>query len=248
MESLQLLGSRAACVAPAPVVSRRGEWSALLTGAVFSLFVSSFLQLRDPWLFVYGFAANVVMFGLMALAIYDAVLRNKYLAHLVSADLALDLFDRPALMPLARWGQSVTLTFVGGTCLSLLFQSYQSLYTVASVVIYSILVAVALILFFTSTWSIHVALVAAQDRELADVRKRLETVRRELKRRLSQDAENDAAGIYRPAVVLGLYEKQVLEASTWPFNPKIVKELVASAAAPVLIYAVKIAVGMPSGS
>jgi hypothetical protein len=37
---------------------------------------------------------------------------------------------------------------------------------------------------------------------------------------------------------------QVLAASTWPFNPKIVKEVVASLAAPILIYGLKIAVGL----
>ena len=49
-------------------------------------------------------------------------------------------------------------------------------------------------------------------------------------------------------VVLGLYERQVLEASTWPFNPKIVKELLASVAVPVLIYFAKLAFGLPGAT
>jgi hypothetical protein len=47
--------------------------------------------------------------------------------------------------------------------------------------------------------------------------------------------------------VPGAYESQILAASTRPFNPKIVKELVASLVAPILIYGLKIAVGL-SGS
>ena len=48
-------------------------------------------------------------------------------------------------------------------------------------------------------------------------------------------------------VVLGAYERQVLAASTWPFNPKIVKEVLASLVAPFLIYGLKIAIGRLSG-
>jgi uncharacterized membrane protein len=158
--------------------------------------------------------------------------------------LQLDLFDRRSFTPLARWGQSVSLTFVGGTCLSLLFQSYETLYTVQSLVIYSIMIGVSLTLFFMSIWSIHDALVAAQQRELTVVREHWSRARSELKRKLAEGAASEPAGLYEPIVVLGAYETQILAASTWPFNPKIVKELVASLVAPILIYGLKIAVGL----
>ena len=121
------------------------------------------------WLLLYVFASNIVMFSLMALAIYDCLVRTRRLTRIVRSGLQLDLFDRRSFTPLTRWGQSVSLTFVGGTCLSLLFQSYETLYTVQSLVIYSIMIGVSLTLFFTSIWSIHDALVAAQQRELAVV-------------------------------------------------------------------------------
>lgn len=60
------------------------------------------------------------MFALMALSIYDGMMRTRQLRRIVRAGLQLDLFDRKLLTPLARWGQSVSLMFVGGTCLSLL--------------------------------------------------------------------------------------------------------------------------------
>ena len=40
----------------------------------------------------------------------------------------------------------------------------------------------------------------------------------------------------------------VLSASTWPFNPRIVRELVASLVAPILIYGLKIAMGLSGGA
>jgi len=100
------------------------------------------------------------MFSLMALAIFDCLVRTRRLARIVRAGEQLDLFDRRSFTPLARWGQSVSLIFVGGTCLSLVFQSYESLSTVRSLVIYSTMVIVSLTLFFISIWSIHDGLVA----------------------------------------------------------------------------------------
>jgi hypothetical protein len=52
---------------------------------------------------------------------------------------------------------------------------------------------------------------------------------------------------YRPVVVLGLYERQVLDAPTWPFNPTIVGRVFASAAAPLGVYVLKLAFGVGTG-
>lgn len=224
-----------------------GAWVSLLLGAGLAIWISASTPVSG-WLLVYTFITNIALFGLMALTIRDGLRRTRHLRRVVAAGLALDLFDRQPLAPLARFGQSVSLTFVGGICLSLLFQSARTLYTVQALVIYSILITVALTLFFTSIWSVHVALVAAQERELATVRRHLSRARDRLRRQLAQAGPafgtEDAARLYDPVVVFATYEQQVLEASTWPFDPKIVKQVVASLVAPVLIYAVKVAVGV----
>ena len=150
----------------------------------------------------------------------------------------------PAFTPLARWGQSVSLIFVGGTCLSLVFQSYESLSTVQSLVIYSTMVVVSLTLFFISIWSIHDALVAAQQRELAVVHEHWSKARSHLKQKLAEGTADEVANLYGPIAAVSEYENRVLAASTWPFNPKTVKELVASLVAPILLYGLKIAMGL----
>jgi hypothetical protein len=96
-------------------------------------------------------------------------------------------------------------------------------------------------------WSVHKALVDAQERELAVVHQHWLVVRSELKKKLAEGGQDDVAALYNPMVVLGAYESQVLAASTWPFNPKIVKEVTASLVAPFLIYGLKIAIGRLSG-
>jgi hypothetical protein len=226
---------------------RPGAWVALLLGAALAIWISQSMRAAG-WLFIYTLATNIALFSLMALAIYDGLRRTRHLKRVVAAGLALDLFDRHLLTPLARFGQSVSLTFVGGICLSLLFQSAERLYSMQSLVIYSILIVVALTLFFSSIWSIHVALVVAQQRELTTIRQHWGRARGELRRHLAQAGSaggaEDAARLYDPLVVFGTYERQVLEASTWPFNPKIVKEVAASLVAPILIYGIKVAVGL----
>ena len=226
---------------------RVGAWVALLLGAALAIWISESAPVGG-WLVIYTLVTNIALFGLMALAIYDGLRRTRHLKRVVAAGLALDLFDRQLLTPLARFGQSVSLTFVGGICLSLIFQSAMTLYSMQSLVIYSILIAVALTLSFSSIWSIHVALVVAQERELAVVRQQWSRARDELRRHLAQAgaacSAEDAARLYDPLVVFGTYERQVLEASTWPFNPKIVKQVAASVIAPILIYGIKVAVGL----
>jgi hypothetical protein len=245
VDALRSLAHRPELVEQARAANPNGEWAALLLGAAFSVWVT------DPghsagrwWLLLYVTVSNIVMFGLMALAIYDSLARTWRLRRVVRSGLQLDLFDRASYAPLARWGQSVSLIFVGGTCLSLLFQSYETLNTMRSIVIYSIMVGVSLTLFFISIWSIHDALVAAQRRELAIVREHWTRARSELKTKLAEDPAGEISGLYEPIFVLGGVESQILAASTWPFNPKIVKELVATVVAPILIYVLKIAVGL----
>ena len=244
IDALRPLADRPELVERAHAVDRRGESAALLLGAAFSVWATNPWQFHDRWVMLFVLVSNLAMFSLMALAIYDSVLRTRRLARIVRSGLQLDLFDRRSFTPLARWGQIVSLTFVGGTCLSLIFQSYESLATAPSLVIYSVMVFVALTLFFTSVWGIHDALVAAQQRELAVVHQYWQRARTELKLKLAEGAAGEPAGLFEPIVLLGAYERQILAASTWPFNPKIVKEVVASLVAPILIYGVKIALGL----
>jgi hypothetical protein len=238
IEALRPLSSQPEIVDAVHARNRRGESIAMLIGAAFSLWVTSSWRIDAMWMRLYLVIANIVLFGLMALAIYDGVERTRRLARVIRAGLQLDLFDR----------QLLALTFVGGICLSLIFQSYETLHSVRSLVIYSILIVVSLTLLFTSVWSVHKALVAAQQRELAVVHQHWLQARSELKRKLAEGGQTDVAGLYNPMVVLGAYESQVLAASTWPFNPKIVKEVMASLVAPFLIYGLKIAIGRLAGS
>jgi hypothetical protein len=227
--------------------SRRGEWAALLLGTLAGLAVARRVPGAEGWLRLYAEATSALTFALLATTIYGSVMRSRQLAARSRTGLELNVFDGHLLTPFAQWGQSLSLVFVGGISLSLLFQSYESLRSIEGVIVYGSLVIVALTLFFSCMWTVHVALAKAQDKELATVRRDLAAAREALLRHRACESSGAVQDAYLPVVVLGLYERQVLDAPTWPFNPAIVGRVFASAAAPLGVYVVKLAFGGRAG-
>jgi hypothetical protein len=244
MQSLEALKPHAGSAIPAGRAARRGEWAAMMLGALAGLVVARREPASEVWLWLYSEGVSALMFSLLAAAIYGSVMRSRQLAANSRLGIELKVFDGHLLTPFAKWGQSVSLVFVGGISLSLLFQSYQSLRSLESVVIYACLTVVAMTLFFMSMWTVHVALVSAQDKELARVRRDLTVARDALTRRRDSDAVEAVEDAYLPVVILGVYELQVRRASTWPFNPAIVGRVFASVVAPLAVYLLKLAFGV----
>ena len=244
MHSLQVLAPHADGAGRPMRGRRRGEWAAMLVGSLAGLALAHRLPGAEGWLRLYYEATSALTFALLAAAIYGSVMRSRHLAAHSRAGLELNVFDGHLLTPFAQWGQSVTLVFVGGISLSLLFQSYESLRSIESVIVYGSFVVVALTLFFMSMWTVHIALAKARDKELATVRRDLATAREALLRHRAGEAAAAVENAYLPVVVLGTYEQQVLDAPTWPFNPTIVGRVFASAAAPLGVYFLKLAFGV----
>ncbi len=248
LASLQALAPQAAATRRRTLAGRRGEWTAMALGALLGVVVARNVPGVEGWLRVYSAATSALTFALLAAAIYGSVARSRHLAAHSRAGLALNVFDGHLLTPFARWGQSLSLVFVGGISLSLVFQSTESLRSAEAVAVYATLIVVALTLFFMSMWTIHVALAKAQDEELARVRVDLAAAREALLRRRECEPTGSMREAYASVVVLGQYERQVLDAPTWPFNPAIVGRVFASAAAPLGVYVVKLAFGVASAS
>ena len=246
IHSLESLAPHAAGAGRPKPGSRRGEWGAVLLGTLVGLAVARRVPGAEGWLRLYSEATSALTFALLAAAIYGSVRRSRHLAAHSRVGLELNVFDGHLLTPFAQWGQSLSLVFVGGISLSLLFQSYESLRSMEGVIVYGSLVIVALTLFFMSMWTVHVALARAQDRELARVRRDLAAAREALLRHRASDSAGAAQDAYLPVVVLGAYERQVLDAPTWPFNPTIVGRVLASAVAPLGVYVLKLAFGVGS--
>jgi hypothetical protein len=224
--------------------NRRWEWASLLLGVIF------FLSLGQPWNWdmnwfeVYTLITSTIMFALLGYLIYGGISSTMRLAKLTRNYIHFEIFDTRLLIPVAQWSLCVSFAFVGGISLSVVFQPFENLRQMENIIIYSILLCVTILLFFTSMWSTHSAMASAKRRELNMVRENLDFHRRQLKRQSSDSIEKDRDRLYSAIAVWSIYEKQVREAPTWPFNAGILGRLVLSSLVPAIIYGIKIVLGL----
>ena len=87
-------------------------------------------------------------------------------------------------------------------------------------------------------------MASAKKRELTMVRENLEDAYRKLKQQATEGIAGDRDKLYSAIAVWGIYERQVREAPTWPFNAGILGRLIASALVPAIIYIIKIFSGL----
>lgn len=187
---------------------------------------------------------SIIMFGLLGLLVYGGLSSTLRLAQLNRQHLKIDIFDTGLLIPVARWSLSVSLAFVGGISLSVVFQPLENLREIQNIIIYSILICVTVLLFFTSMWSTHNAMASAKKQELALVRENLGHARRILRQQVKENITSERDKLYSAIAVWGIYERQVREAPAWPFNAGILGRLIISALAPAIIYIIKIFCGL----
>lgn len=224
--------------------NRHWEWCSLLLGVVF------FLSLGQPWNWdmnwfdVYSLVTNVIMFALLGLLIYSGISSTARLAKINHTYLEVDIFETRSLVPVAQWSLSVSLAFIGGISLSVAFQPFENLRQMQNIIIYSILICVTILLFFTSMWSTHSVMASAKRRELTMVRENLDLHRKQLKQQPSVNINDKREKLYSAIVVWNNYEKQVREAPTWPFNAGILGRLLVSSLVPAVIYCIKIVLGL----
>jgi hypothetical protein len=231
LRSLKLLLPQPELINGINTYKRSREWMSLFLGAVFYVALSQPWNSIKHWTDLYTALSGIIMFGLLGLLIYSGLTGTIRLARLNRQHLNIDIFDTKLLIPVAQWSLSVSLAFVGGITISILFQPFENLQSVYSIIIYSILICVTVSLFFLSIWSTHDTMAMAKKNELNMVRNNLNNARNELKQ----------------CAVWGMYEKQVLEIPAWPFNAGVLGRLIASAIVPAIIYIIKIVFGLRFG-
>jgi hypothetical protein len=224
--------------------NRIWEWVSLLLGVIFFLSLGQPWNWEMHWFDIYSLVTNIIMFALLGYLIYGGISSTQRLARLTRKYLHFDIFDAGALIPVAQWSLSVSLAFVGGISLSVVFQPFENLRQMENIVIYSILLCVTIVLFFTSMWSTHSVMASAKRRELTMVKENLDFHRKQLKQQSSESINNDRDRLYSAIAVWSIYEKQVREAPTWPFNAGILGRLVLSSLVPAIIYGIKIVLGL----
>jgi len=224
--------------------NRRREWGAFLLGMVFFLSLGQPWNWEMNWFEIHTLVTSIIMFAFLGLLIYSGISSTVRLARINHRYLELDIFETRSLIPVAQWSLSISIAFIGGISLSVAFQPFENLRQMENIVIYSILICVTILLFFTSMWSTHSAMASAKRRELSMVRKNLHLHRNQLKQQSSESIDNEREKLYSAVVVWNNYEKQVREIPTWPFNAGILGRLIVSSLVPAVIYFIKIVLGL----
>jgi hypothetical protein len=187
-----------------------------------------------------------VLFGLLGLLIFKGLRSTRYLTRL-NQNIDLDIFDLDALLPVARWSLAVSLAFIGGIVISILFQTIENLIQWPVITIYVVLIGATVAIFFISMWSTHQTISAVKKRELGFVTRNLTKASRDLKQEADNIAGGDTKELYYAVAAWGFYGRRIREIKEWPLNAGIVSRLVLSAVSPGVVYALKVILGTGIG-
>ena len=233
-------------VVMAQALKRRWEWVAILLGGVFWLGMERPWLWVDQWLDVYASVTDLFMFALLGWIIYSGIAGARHLNILSRRHLNLDIFNTE-LVPVARYSMGITLVFIGGISLSLVFQSIDNLLEWQSITIYAILVCATVLVFFLSMWSTHNIMAGAKRREHDLARNHLEEVTRELREAALRGQSEGMDRLYSAVAAWGIYERRIREAPEWPYNATILRRLSVSVLIPGIVYLIKILLNVRIG-
>jgi hypothetical protein len=218
--------SYAALITKAQYINPRNEWIAIGAGAAVGLAVNSTNDLSSTNLFfqAYWALSLATMYAMLAWVIYLSVASTRLGGALLQQPLHISLFNPAPFEAIGRQGLLLAMMFIGGITLSLLFSfNVANLNQPLFWLIYLILVLVTLLIFFISMRPAHRLLAKQKQAELADVRRNLERLGRELMQHL--DAQQDASQIATEFNALTAYEGRLQGTRTWPYNTSMLRTL-----------------------
>ena len=230
--------------------NRRHEAIALLAGFAIGILSVPLLLDSQPqpgggrWTTGYLLATGLLSNTIFTWTVYVGAKGSLHIAQLCKQDLKIDLFLTSVLVPFARWSQFGAIAIIGAIALTLPLQTVETLRSPGIIVSYAGLLAAAVVGFFVPLRRIHGALVQSQASKLTVIRANLQKVRAALEQHASQGGTTDIAQLHSQFAAWSLYEEQVKAASTWPFNHKMVKQVLGSTLVPLGLYWLKLAGGM----
>ena len=139
------------------------------------------------WQSIYMIIISIALWGLLGWLIFDTFVGIVRISRLSRHDLKLEILDIEMLAPIARWSLGISLVFMGGISLNLIFENWENLKEWNSITTYVIMVCIMVLIFFLSMWSAHRAMADAKKRKLAIARQHLVAISRELEDRTQQD-------------------------------------------------------------
>lgn len=194
------------------------------------------------WLTFYYTVATAIGAGLMGWLSYDALVGIVRVSRLSRRDLKLDILDTETLAPVAAWSLGMSFVFVGIILLSTVtevFPATEFVFDYITIIGYTFLIGVTLLIFFLSMWNVHRAMREAKNSKMTLAREHLAVISREMEGQAAKGQWSGMMELSSTITAWATYEKRAKEAPTWPFNAAVVRKLMLSVLTPGVVYLVR---------
>jgi hypothetical protein len=221
-------------VREAAYIRPRNEWISMAVGGIVGVvtILASFDESVSP-LYLVWFGTTTLMYGILAWTIYISLAGTRLTAALLRQPLEINLFDITPFEAFGRQSLLLSLVFIGGITLSLIFVGFDAstLSNPAFWFVYVPLVMVPIVIFFLNMYPAQQVLAEAKRREIQEARGHLQRSGRELVQRLNkkQTAENLPAEVW----ALAAYLDELQKTRTWPYNTAMMRTLFFSVLIPL---------------
>ncbi len=226
-EELERIVQRAASVSP------WHEMAAIAGGLVFGAFIiGGSPGPGEAWPMYIVVTTGYVMLGLLGWAGFLSIAGTRVVSTLLRLPMQVDPLDRKPFEAIGRQSLALALAFVGGITIGLILGAYGSaaLLNPRFWLLFFPLSLLPVLVFYLNMRPTHRVLSVARDRALADVQRQL---RRSFPSLLERMQKGEPTGNLPWEVnALVAYEKELEQASTWPYNPTILRTLVVSVLIP----------------
>jgi MFS family permease len=231
-------------------ISKKDPWRESIAASLVMVLI---LVLSQPWNWDYGWVglyrvvAPMIMFGLLGWLVYTGLRGARNLTRLTRATLSLDIFHLEVLAPVARWSLGISLAFIGGITISMVFVPRENLLNVFNISVYAVLICTTVLIFFISMLGTHHAILKVKKRELLTAQEMLTVAYRKMQGQVTRGSTADDGRVFSEVAAWGIYETSVRNIREWPYDASIIRRLVASLASPAAVYLIKLILGIQLG-
>jgi hypothetical protein len=214
--------------------------AAIACGFAFGAVIIGFPPASDrTWPVLVVAATGYAMLGLLGWTAFGSISATRVVNILLRLPIQVDPLDRKPFEPIGRWSLAIALAFVGGIVLGLILGSYgtAALLNPRFWLLFLPLSLLPVVVFYLNMRPTHRVLDTARERALGEVQREL---RRSFPTLLGRVQRGESTGNLPWEVnALVAYEKALDQASTWPYNPTILRTLVVSVLVPTVTLLVR---------
>ena len=185
-----------------------------------------------PGLIIYWYISSMIMYGILAWTIYLSTITTRLNNALFRQPLKFDIFNITPFEAVGRQSLFLSLLFIGGITLSLIFSfQMQSLVDLRFWISYLATLLIAALIFLLNMLPTHRVIAAEKKRELDRVQAHIHIACHALIDRL--DHQSETGDLPAQIHALTLYEQSLQAARTWPYNTQIIRTLFFSVLVPL---------------